>query len=118
MGIFFDTYNSSFYNKHLYAYCQYLKTNSSLSLAARKEFAYPAIYMEIYTTLAPLLLFTGAALQGIFVLRACAPWPVAFPCIVLGAGFVLCSAWMERDLVLLFGQLFVLLILLRRGQKK
>lgn len=74
-------------------------------------------FMKAYIPPYILLLIAGAALQAAHALccRKGRPLPFAVP--LLGAGAVIVSAWLERDIVLAFGQIFLLCIFWRVGQK-
>lgn len=87
------------------------------SLRLCKKERMSMVFMEIYLPAYILLLVFGACVQALYALcggRRALPFGVA----VLGACAVLGSAWLERDVVLAFGQIFLLCVLWRLAQDR
>lgn len=74
-------------------------------------------FMELYTPPYILLLIAGAALQAAHALCCAKKHPLPSLVPLLGAGAVIASAWLERDIVLAFGQIFLLCIFWRIHQE-
>lgn len=73
--------------------------------------------MELYTPPYILLIIAGAALQVAHALCCHKGRPLPFAVPLLGAGAIIASAWLERDIVLAFGQMFLLCIFWRINQE-
>lgn len=75
-------------------------------------------FMELYTPPYILLFVAGATLQAGCILYCRQKCALPFVVPLLGAGAVLASAWLEHDIVLAFGQVFLLCVLWRVTQER